>query len=286
MNWLRNVRERRLFYIVILLLTIVLIGWRYIMSGHLDINGVLDNIISAAVISLVTLSFFWLIPRDFPDYQFVVQIDPAKANDFHMQALASTTYWWHQGHFGRWTRAVVAPALEKRAHSRIRWIIIDPRNDDICKKYVDFRNHHRLVVHDIWNVMKLKCEIYSTLFAAFQYHHSKSPISVDVYVSDHFSTFRLDLTEKAVFITTVDSRDPPIMLTQESAWYSVLKDQFEYVLKQTTKVVLEDDCVEYSDNINGEYVKKILNSMGFDVMDDVIISYVIENWNKPYYKYN
>lgn len=286
MNWLRTVRERRLFYLVVVLVTLLLFVWRFFLAETFSLANILDNIISASVISLVTLSFFSFVPREFPDLRFVVQIDPSRANELHMQALAGTSWWWHQGHYGRWTRQVAAPALEKKADSRIRWIILDPRNSGVCKKYVDFRNHHRLVLHNEWDLFKVRVELYSTIFAAYQYHHSRSPICINLYLANFFSTYRIDLSDKAIFITTVDARDPPFMLTQESGWYSILKNDFESVAGQSTALDLEPEGVEFSARVDEVYVRAVLAALGFPLADDdKIAGSVAQEWKKEYNRY-
>ncbi len=288
MNWLRTVRERRLFYLVIALVTVLLFFWRFFLSEQFSLSNILDNLISASVISLITLSFFAFVPRDFPDLRFIVQIDPSKSNELHMQALAGTSWWWHHGQYGRWTRQIVAPSLEKRADSRLRWIILDPRNEDACRKYVDYCNHHRLAFKNEWDLFRVRVEQYSTIFAAYQYHNNRTPVCVELFVSSFFSAYRVDLSEKAVFITTFDPRDPPFMLTPESAWYSTFKNDFELAAKQSMRINLEPAHVKFSTKVTDDYVREVLEALGFPLSsetDDAMTNMVAKEWKADYNKY-
>ncbi len=176
---------------------VLLFFWRFFLSEQFSLSSILDNLISASVISLVTLSFFAFVPRDFPDLTIYRSNRPVEIKRI---SYAGT----------RRNLVVVAPraiwpvdqtscgALTgKGADSRLRWVILDPRNEEACRKYVDIRNHHRLVFKSEWDLFRIHVEQYSTIFAAYQYHNNKSPICVELYLSNFFRNLSRRLVRKS-----------------------------------------------------------------------------------------
>ena len=108
-HWLSSIRERRLFYVVLGLLLIVLALIRWVLTQELGLPSILDNLLAAAIVSFVALLFYRIIPREFPKLDFVAQIDPALSNDLHSNAIATSSWWWSSGHYARWARTEVAP---------------------------------------------------------------------------------------------------------------------------------------------------------------------------------
>ena len=203
-----------------------------------------------------------------------------------MQSLAGTSWWWHQGHYGRWTRQEAAPALKKRPIAVFAGLYLILETAASVRSMLIFRNYHRLVLHNEWDLFKVRVELYSTIFAAYQYHHSRSPICINLYLANFFSTYRIDLSDKAIFITTVDARDPPFMLTQESGWYSILKNDFKSVAGQSTALDLEPEGVEFSARVDEVYVRAVLAALGFPLADDdKIAGSVAQEWKKEYNRY-
>lgn len=142
---------------------------------------------------------------------------------------------------GRHFRADVLPILLdqarlRRSSIRVEVILLDFRDDAVCRKYSDFR---RSTVTDqpYWNVDYVKREIAATIVAlglAVQAHPGL--IDVDLYLSARLSTFRIEGSSNAILITREDPKDPASRYLDTHRDFSAYQTELRWIREDAYKV--------------------------------------------------
>lgn len=132
-------------------------------------------------------------------------LDSRQTKERHEAALATTDFWYHNGHVGRWVRTEALPVLTDNAIRTSRphivaFIILDPRNDQLCNRFADYRTENRESEEDISDPVDIKIQLLATVVRAGDAMRQRF-MTVKVYFKDKIGWSRLDATSTVAFRT-------------------------------------------------------------------------------------
>jgi len=189
--------------------------------------------ISASIIALFFLGILTLLKDDedaVSDIEILFQPEQKRS---HMEALKKTRTWYHDGHLASWVRKIVLPEFQRRCKENmcdydIKVAIMDPRDEEVCKTYLDHINglpEDEQRYSDLSSVKAQICASIYLLVKGYQPRH----LNVEIYLKDRIDFIRDDIADTRAFWTTVGTSVPAISLINRSnkfIYYNLLKKNF------------------------------------------------------------
>jgi hypothetical protein len=132
-----------------------------------------------------------------------------EVNDALAQARRSTDRWAFKGGTGTYIRAVTLPDCvdiarrEKRA-LYVQLEIIDPTDENVCRRYADFRSSLSPgpdSTGELWTLDRTRQESFATILASCWYRQRFTFLTITVGLSPTMSTFRWDMSAQGIIIT-------------------------------------------------------------------------------------
>jgi hypothetical protein len=203
----------------------------------------LDELAATLLVALLAAGwYFWRMSHV---NESRVESVPASDINSLLRANASKSKGWlYKGGCGRYTRAttisILASEAAKTKHSRsIVVFVLDPQEQSACETYAAYR---RAAESDpSWTVARVQQEVIATAIVALQHAAHKSQLMVKVYVINHFSAFRLDISDDCAVLTKEDKRLPAIRVDRGTPFYESFRDELENVLvRQSREIVLNE----------------------------------------------
>ena len=161
-------------------------------------------------------------------------------------AREGTGFWRFRGGTGTFLRAVTLPECVRDARSSrrrltVRIEIIDPCNPELCARYANFRN--TLTTHpdaggEEWTEERTRKEAYSTILAACWYQRRYALLDIAVSVSERMTTFRWDMSSRAVLLTQEDAAGQALLFTADKTYYRYWDVELGFSFAQARSVPL------------------------------------------------
>ncbi|MGH8646269.1 MAG: hypothetical protein ACREX4_18135 [Gammaproteobacteria bacterium] len=161
----------------------------------------------------------------------------------HLEALARTRFWYHDGHLASWIRKNVLPEFQKRcrehgAQCEIRAAIMDPSNDVVCSTYLSHiaaLPPDEQMYKDLASIKAELCASLYTLIAGYQ----PDQLHVALYLKDRIDFIRDDITDSYAFWTTVGKTVPAISLVNRNSqflYYNLVLKNFAQSTRQYRRI--------------------------------------------------
>jgi hypothetical protein len=242
---LRSLEARRQFLAVSVLAAVVALAVNVLLvqqSMHhvpTALNASLQQISAgvftgAVTAAFITFMFSWLLGKE-ESLTSVETLDPLRTRREHEKALNETDFWFHLGHWGRWTRIEAIPALSKRAVAsgrryRVCFIVIDPSDTAACEAFTAYRDRTRRGSAPVTSEQTIG-ELLATVICAATASQRFPALEVSLFFTRHFSSGRLDISSSVAFATLVDPRAPALAYFnrpgQASTFYDAALNDFE-----------------------------------------------------------
>jgi hypothetical protein len=169
--------------------------------------------------------------------------------------------WKFRGGSGRWQRTSVLPTLAKQRNFDVKYsmLILDPRDEQLCRDYAAYRNGHR---RD--EVQETSASIRMDLLAciiAVAWYRAKSRIRPEIHLNTVYSPLRLDLSPFGAVLTVSDPHSPALSCGPDSWLYTSLQDEFDRTLEQTPSLTLPVELIhrlQLSQNLDSNLTRAIL----------------------------
>lgn len=200
-------------------------------------SGVVTGIISATFLVL----FFRAISGSEREFESVRLIDPSTTAHLHQRELVETTFWYHDGHIGRWVRAAALAEMARRAKAtgvsrKVTLLILDPSNDALCEEYGHYRQLLDLERPHLSHAEDAKAELIATALASTIYSTDSVGLSVRVYFKSTIEYSRIDIGSTVAFRTLIDPRCNAVAYFNKRAierhsFYDAIKLGFEAARK-------------------------------------------------------
>lgn len=235
----------------------------------------LDNLtVSLFVTVAIAVLFLWISPPVREKYREIEVVSPygQMISTLLKDSMTRASEWRYQGATGTYLRAVTLPRLAERARATatnipLYVLIIDPREETICREYAEYRGGSRTAKSDPWSLERVRMETLATITTCVVTRVHEPNLRTQVRLANFFSRFRYDLSSDYVIVTTEDPTAPCLRADNGSYYYEQYRSEliwnFERAiplssLPATMRVPRIDDMT-LSD------VRQILDSLGFSL---------------------
>lgn len=232
------------------------------------IPELLKALIGAAITSAVFIAVWKFVRPSEEELDDVAVLDRPACRDRHMRALETTDFWYHDGHIAKWVRANVLPVFRRRAKGMaslaVCAAIIDPRDEELCRAYLDHIKHLPADEQHSRDIDDLRADLCGSILA-FYYEHGQSPyVSTKLYLKKRIDYIRDDISSDCAFMTIVGADTPGIVVSKRgdnSTFYNIMRTNFSTT--RSKDVLLDiagcyenlDACLDYTP----EHAARILN---------------------------
>lgn len=253
-GWLpQGPKTRRTFLALVIGLCLILGCVRWVLlpiffhssSGSFDevtdqmIGDIIATVLAATALALILERIFPRSPR--PP---IVETVPAHEIGQRLEgALGSTRRWWFDGSTGRYQRSMTMPELARLARRsgasrEVNIVILDPRNEDVCRRYGNYRSGVAKA-GESYSIDRVRTDIYATILSALD-HNARAPLNVTVALKTTMSILRYDLSDGQLIITKEGTTDPAIAYPSDSFYYDAFLEQLRMSRKQAAELDLSE----------------------------------------------
>ncbi|WP_327002704.1 hypothetical protein OHA72_47640 [Dactylosporangium sp. NBC_01737] len=234
----RSSTLRRWFFAALMLAAAVIVLTRFLVFPDTEeaadwsrtLGATLDNLLAATITSLaIGLAYVLLLPA--PEAESVDVTQPREIAGLLESAAKDCTFWAIRSRTASYFARVTLPQLRDNAlrtggSIRVRIQLLDPTNDRALQAYATFRSN-RPGASAIWNVARVRLEIYSTILAAAVHQNEAPRLDVEVGLSQDFWILSLDLSDKIAIITGQNKGEPCLCIRHTSPLFSGWRDDFD-----------------------------------------------------------
>jgi hypothetical protein len=206
-------------------------------------------------------------------------IQPFEIDECLRAGAINTREWYYLGHTGRYIRSQILPfinkdSLAKNEYKKIKVIILDPLNDNLCGFYATYRNDSRSIhiTKNRWSSERVRNDLIATVLCMIELHQANSMLEVDVGFLNNVSLFRADISSSMALITQEDNQEPGIRYSSDSHFYRCYRRELELAWRQS-QVLRILDVHTPLDLTDARSMRTCLSEVGMDVSvlsDDVL----------------
>lgn len=279
-NILTNKHTKKIFlslflmsFIAIALIQIFLIPYLESIKINKDllyyIKRLFDSFLISFFISIIIALFtnYFEIPEE--DKKIEI-LEPYKSNEKFKNAYKEISFWYFSGGLGRYNRHVTLENFDSSArtlnkHLVLKFIILDPRDNDVCLKYSEYRNSLNSSTSNSfkWDSKNVKLELLATIIIIAIMKGRNSFLDVELRLKKNFNTIRLDINNNEVFITKEDKREAVIYSKKESYIYRTFIEDFNQTFKTSSKINLELESQYIAKTLSIENLITIIQQLEF-----------------------
>lgn len=252
-EWIAAHRRAVLTAAAILLAILVFARFSWLLERNANGNpevfavlrGQIDGLISTIVVSGTLATFFWWFKPPSNRLPTGGEIFPDEISSRLRKAAAEADEWEYVGHTARFVRAAVLPALVQRsklqgANIKIRAVILDPTCSETCQRYAEYRNRSRSssIAPSAWTKETVQTELLATIICFLQAKASNPQLYVDIGVTETFSLWRYDRSDKQIIATQEDPQQPAYQYQRGSRFYSYHRQECELTWLQCHQLAI------------------------------------------------
>lgn len=141
------------------------------------------------------------------------------------KALAKTSRWYFRGGKGSFFRSTTLPNLEKQAPPvNVVLVMLNVNDDELLQRYAGYRTAQN---KEEVSAEQIRLCILCSIWALHQSVKRQGAIvEATVHLANNYSSFRIDLSEKEVFLTQDDLAAPAIRFSSDSSYYKGFENEF------------------------------------------------------------
>jgi hypothetical protein len=206
-------------------------------------------------------------------------------HEFDISKL-NTDFWYFSGGTGTETRKVTLPSIGMKSKNennvrQVKILLLNPANQELCKNYCLYRLRHTMT--EDWTERKVQLKIYATLLSCI-YWEKNSPLDIEVFFKNTFSTMQYDISEDRLIISKSDPREPAFLITKPNIFYNCVFKEFLFMTAQAHRVdiMLTDYSFKELNSDDCGFSKEVLTEqfklMGIkEVFTDKEFDYILQN---------
>lgn len=243
---------RKAFFLVVTLILVLALVTRFFvlpcfapsqsLTGAALLGSLLDNLVISLFITVCLGGFvFWLTPAIVKRSAIEI-IAPKQINPLLKSAVSATRLWIYKGACGRYTRATTFPKLAEAARIEgigrdISVCILNPKNDALCAEYATYRRSLKSGSSGKpWSRQVVQQEVLATAVTALKFQYSEPLLRIRVFFVDHFSAFRLDISDQYVVVTKEDKEASALRADAGTYFYESYKDDVRLTERQSKEM--------------------------------------------------
>jgi len=243
--------RRTFFGIVALVLMLALVTRFFVLPYFVPaqaltlaalIGSLLDNLVISLFLAVLLGGFiFWITPKIVKRSAMEV-LAPKQINPLLKGAATATRAWIYKGACGRYTRATTIPKLAEAARTEgigrdITVCLLNPKNEALCAAYATYRRSLKSASSGVaWNRQAVQEEILATAVTALRFQFSEPLLRIRVFFTDHFSAFRLDISDQYVIVTKEDKEASALRADAGTYFYDSYKDDVRLTERQSKEM--------------------------------------------------
>jgi hypothetical protein len=244
--------RRTFFWVVALVLALALVTRFFVLPFFAPaqtltwpslLGSLLDNLVVSLFLAVGLGGFiFWLTPAIVKRSAIEV-IEPKQINPLLKSAAGATRSWIYKGACGRYTRATTIPKLAEAARTEgigrdITICVLNPKNDALCSAYATYRRSLKSGNSGApWTREVVQEEVLATAVTALRFQFSEPLLRIRVFFVDHFSAFRLDVSDQCVVVTKEDKTASALRADAGTYFYDSYKDDVRLTERQSKEMV-------------------------------------------------
>lgn len=253
------------------------------------VASLLDSFIVTLVITIVIGGFiFWITPENVFKSKMKV-LDANEINPTLKSVLASTRFWIYKGTCGRYTRATTIPKLAEAARNSgfgrdITICLMNPKNNHLCNEYAIYRRSLKSAdPKNQWTQEVVQEEIIATALVALKYRYLEPLLRINIFFVEHFSAFRLDISDEFVVVTKEDKTASGLKADVDTYFYDSYKDDVRLTERQSIILHNYPDLVfdGHVDEMKLEEVLLITSIFNKSELSQARIKSILDKINNP-----
>ena len=289
----------RAFYalIILILATCAIFRFLYlpVKDPTLDVSlikvmaTILDGLMTSLIVTIAIASFvLWLTPKVIEKSVMEV-LYPKEISPLLKKATANTKSWIYKGACGRYMRSTTLPEISAAAKQEgigreINITILNPNNDNSCAEYAIYRRSLKSATSENpWTKNRVKEEALATALSALRFRHEEPLLRIYLYLIDHFSAFRLDISDQYAIVTKEDKEATGLRADAGTYFYDSYKDDIRLSERQSKEISYQGP-VPVGSNLTEETLKSLIlevNLISERSLDELNISNIIKGINSP-----
>ena len=273
---------RRTFFGFVLLILLLALSARFFVLPYFDpellltitslFGSLLDNLVVSLFLAVFIGAFvFWLTPS-IVKRSVIEVVAPKQINSLLKTAANGTRSWIYKGACGRYTRATTIPKLAEAARIEgigrdITICILNPKNDELCTAYATYRRSLKSAKSGTaWTCQVVQEEILATAITALKFQFSEPQLRIRLFFVDHFSAFRLDISDLYVVVTKEDKEASALRADVGTYFYDSYKDEVRLTERQSKEMMC---CgkLEFADVLDEAKLREAINCA--NIFDEV-----------------
>lgn len=297
-NILEKDHNRKNFYLVVLSILIIASIIRFFVLPYFEDSLkvswlqffalLLDSLVISLFITVLIGSFiFWFTPS-IMKISVMDVLEPKEIGPLLKKANSDSKLWIYKGSCGRYMRAVTLPEMAEAARKEglgrdITILLINPENKKLCEEYANYRRSLKSSKINEWTIQKVQQEVISTIISALKYSYEEPQLKIDIYLVNHFSAFRLDISDHYVIVTKEDKEATGLRADSGTYFYNSYKDDVRLTERQSKRVNFSSK-VPSGSNLTGDKVKKLIvdaEILSESNLSNIDISQIVKNVNNP-----
>lgn len=253
---LKKQHYRLSFYFIAGLIILLTICTRFFILPYFDetlsvsfmafLSLLLNSLLVSLIVTIFIGSFvFWLTPEIIKRSVMEV-VEPKEIGKLLKKASLDSRTWIFKGAAGRYTRAVTIPAMAEAARHGgigrdIRLCLIDPADEKLCDEYATYRRSLKSAKASTpWDSTKVRNEVVATIVSTLITKHEEPLLRIEIHLINHFSAFRLDISDYYVVVTKEDKEAAGLRADSGTYFYDSYIDDVRLTERQSKKVIFDD----------------------------------------------
>ena len=281
LDLLKSAQARRVLYAITVLSALILLVAQYLATFLLDkehsfanaglvtlqvvSTGLFGGVAATAFIAFLTRYLF----RHERKLENTEVIDSLTSQRAHLKAIDKTKFWHHNGHIGRWVRTVVLPRFGELAPGStfdrtVRFLLIDPMNAELVKRYAEHRRQVDAVGDDVDTRTDAQIEILATIVQAAHFEQHVAGVRAEVFLRQNLDLFRVDTSEKRSFTTLTRKKAPALLYRHDiddGDHYNAASINFDVAIRSAKQVDVEG--VDIAKNPTLDQLAEFIANIGF-----------------------
>lgn len=191
-----------------------------------------------ALISAFFITYLFVDPNDLATKSAVLpqDIEGALAN-----IAASASEYSVFVRTGRYFRSIIMPTLVEQARRsrrkmRMRIVLLDLRDAEVCNRYANFRRNSSFD-KCLWSTDYVRTEVLATILSLIQASQENPDlIDIELFLSTRLSTFRIEGTLDELLVTREDPKDIAMRYRKADRDYSAFSTELDWICAEADRV--------------------------------------------------
>jgi len=179
--------------------------------------------------------------------------------------LVHSHSWWFRGGSGRWLRKETLPALALKVDDDVNVAIqiLDPRDEELCRRNANYRYKQRDLDDRRPNESDprtIQTDLLASVLAA-AVHSAHSRINPEIVLLRTYSPLRIDMGDNVLLATVAAKTAPALLARQGTFFYQSIKDEIQNARHGNDTLVLPEDLtsIPVMEQVKAADAKKILS---------------------------